>query len=103
MGQFLVPVAILGIGLIGQWLLGPKGKSTTAAPDSMPMLNSALRGQVIPVTFGANRIPAQVVWTNNFKAVRQKSSGKGGAKGGGSGGFGSAKGGGSAGVGYLYY
>jgi hypothetical protein len=93
----------LGVGLIGEWLLGPKGKSTTAAPDSMPMLNSALRGQVIPVTFGTNRVPAQIVWTNKFTAIRQKSSGKGGAKGGGSGGGGSAKGGGSAGVGYLYY
>jgi hypothetical protein len=103
MGTFVVPLAILGVGLIGEWLLGPKTGSTTAAPDGMPMLNSALRGQAIPVTFGANRVSAQVVWTKNFNAVRQQSSGKGGAKGGGSGGFGSAKGGGSAGVGYLYY
>lgn len=103
MAQFAVPLAILGVGLIGQWLLSPKGKSTTSAPDSMPMLNSALRGKVIPITFGANRVPAQVMWTKNFTATRQQSSGKGGAKGGGSGGFGSAKGGGSAGVGYLYY
>jgi polyisoprenoid-binding protein YceI len=101
-GAFTAPLIVFGIGLVGQWLMGPK-KSPTAAPDGMPMLNGALRGSTMPITFGSNRVSAQIVWSNNFRAVRQQSSGKGGAKGGGSGGMGSAKGGGSAGVGYMYF
>lgn len=69
----------------------------------MPQLNQALRGALIPVTFGSNRVYSQIVWTKNFKAVRQQSSGKGAAKGGGSGGFGAAKGGGAAGQSYEYF
>lgn len=96
MGQFALPLALLGVGVIGLMLIGPK-KSTTAAPDSMPKLNSAVRGTGIPVSFGTNKISSQVVWTKNFLATAQQASGKGG----GSGGFGSAKGG-DAGSGYNY-
>lgn len=92
---------MLGVGLIGMWLLGPK--SPTSKADSMPQLNNALRGKPISVTFGSNRVYGEIGWTKNFKAVRQKSSGKGGAKGGGSGGFGAAKGGGAAGQSYEYF
>lgn len=97
-----VPYLIVGaLGVAGSFLIGtPKGKQSQA--EDMPSINSALRGSPITVSFGANRISAQIVWTNKFKAVRQKSSGKGG-KGGGSGGMGAMKGGGAAGQSYLYY
>lgn len=106
MGQFAIPLAIIGVGMIGLGLLGPKGgKSTTtqAPPASAPALNSAVRGSPIYVSFGTNRIDAQIVWTNNFQAVRQTNQSQSG-KGGGSGGFGSAKGqSGSEAASYLYY
>src|SRR4051812_40749170 len=98
MGQFALPLIMLGVGVIGMMLIGPK-KSTTAKPDSMPKLNSATRGKGIPVSFGTNKLSSQVVWSKNYKATRQQGSGKG--KGGGSGGFGSAKGA-DAGTGYQY-
>lgn len=100
MGQFAVAAGVIGVGVIGLWLLGGK-KSTTSKPDSMPKLNSGLRGRTMPITFGTNKVEAQITWSKNWNPVRQKSSGKG--KGGGSGGFGSAKGGGSAGQNYIYY
>lgn len=102
MGQFAVPLAILGVGLIGEWLLGGT-KSSTSKPDSMPALNNAIRGTPVPITFGSNRVASQVTWTKNFKATRLKGGGKGGKGGGGSGGLGSAKGGGSAAAGYEYF
>jgi hypothetical protein len=98
---WLIGAGLLGVGLIGYWLVGGK-HSPTQPPDSVPSLNSSVRGKCMQVTFGSNRVYPEITWTNNFTAVRQQSSGKGGAKGGGSGGFGSAKGGGSAGQGYLY-
>lgn len=101
MAQAVPALIMLGVGLIGMWLMGPK-KSPTAKPDSMPQMNQALRGSPISVTFGSNRVYSQITWTNKFQAIRSKSSGKGGGKGGGSGGFGSAKGG-AAGQGYDYF
>lgn len=100
---WIIGGAILGIGLIGGWLLGSGGSSTKTRPDGMPQSNTAVRGSPFYVTFGANRVYPQVVWTKHFNAVRQQSSGKGGAKGGGSGGLGSMKGGGSAGQQYEYF
>lgn len=98
-----VPYLIIGaVGLIGEWLLGPKSKADKTQPGQMPSLNQALRGSPIFVTFGADRVSAQVTWTKNWQAVRQKGGGKG-AKGGGSGGMGSAKGGGAAGQSYNYF
>lgn len=99
---WIIGGALLGVGLIGEALLGG-GKSSTTRPDAMPQMNSAARGSPIYVTFGANRVYPQVTWTKNFNAVRQQSSGKGGGKGGGSGGMGSMKGGGSAGQQYEYF
>lgn len=94
MAQF-VPYLIIGaIGIIGEWLLGPKAARQN--PNQMPQLNQSLRGSPLYVTFGTNRVNAQVVWTKNWKAVKQG----GGKKGGGSGGLGSAKG--STGTGYTY-
>lgn len=98
---YIIGAALLGVGILGMWLLGPK-KSPTQEPDRMPSLNSSMRGSTIFVSFGTNKISAQIGWTNNFQAIRQSGSGKGGAKGGGSGGFGSMKGGGAAGQSYIY-
>jgi hypothetical protein len=97
MAQFAIPAAILGVAIIGYWLLAPE--SQTAKPDSMPDLNSSVRGKGVPVNFGTNKLSSQIGWVNNFRAVRQQS----GSKFGGSGGFGSMKGGGSTGTQYLYY
>lgn len=83
-------------------LFGSSKKAVSTAQGA-PTLNTAVRGADMSMTFGSNRVTAQVGWTNNFQAVRQKSSGKGGAKGGGSGGFGSMKGGASAPVNYEYF
>lgn len=79
-----VPYLVVGaIGIIGEWLIGPPKVNLNA----MPQINQSLRGSMIPVTFGTNRVSAQVVWQNNFRAAPY-----GGKKGGGSGGLGSAKG-----------
>jgi hypothetical protein len=90
-----VPYLVVGaVGLIGEWLIGP-GKSNKSP---MPQLNQSLRGSPIYVTFGTNRVDAQVVWTANWKAVR----GSGSKKGGGSGGLGSAKAGAQSGYTYFW-
>lgn len=96
---WLIGLGVLSVGVVGMMLMGHK--SSTAAPDRMPDLNSAIRGKPVPVTFGTNRVYPQITWTNNYNVVQQ-SGGKKGGKGGGSGGFGSAKGG-NTGAGYLYY
>ncbi len=96
MAQF-VPYLIVGaIGVIGQWLLAPKGSESN--PNQMPQLNQSLRGSPVYVTFGTNRVNAQVVWTKNWKVVK----GSGGKKGGGSGGGGAAKGGAAQGYSYFW-
>lgn len=95
MGQFAIPLAILGIGIIGEWLIGSPG--TKQNPNAMPQLNQSLRGSSMPVTFGTARVSAQVPWTKNWKAIK----GSGGKKGGGSGGLGAAKG--ASQNGYIYY
>lgn len=99
-----VPYLIVGaIGLVGEWLLGPKSSAASnTQPSTMPSVNQALRGTPLYISFGQVRVSAQITWTKNWKATRMKSGGKGGAKGGGSGGMGSAKGGGSAGASYTY-
>jgi hypothetical protein len=97
-----IGATLLGAGILGYWLLGPK-KSPTQPPDRMPALNQAMRGSTVNVSFGANKLSAQIGWNKNFNAIRQQSSGKGGGKGGGSGGFGSMKGGSaSAAQSYIY-
>lgn len=95
---WLIGLGVLAVGVVGMMLMGHK--STTSAPDRMPDLNTAIRGKPVPVTFGTNRVYAQVTWTNNYQAVSQ-SGGKKGGKGGGSGGGGAAKGG-NSGSGYIY-
>lgn len=94
---YIVAAALIGAGILGYWLLGPK-QSATGKPSTMPDLNSSMRGSVLGVSFGSNRITAQMGWQKNFAAIRQPASGKKG----GSGGFGSAKGGGSAAQSYIY-
>jgi hypothetical protein len=101
-GPWTLPLAILGVGIIGLWLVGGK-KSATAAPDRMPQLNSATRGQTIAVTFGTVGIMPQVTWTKNFNPVPNANGGKKGGKGGGSGGMGSAKGASQGSGQYEYY
>lgn len=92
---------MLGGGdLIGAWFMGQKQKNKTPA-QTAPALNQSLRGSPIFVTFGSNRVSAQVPWTANFKAKRA-GAGKS-AKGGGSGGAGAMKGGASAATSYDYF
>lgn len=102
MGQFVLPAVILGIGVLGYWLLGGQ-KSTTQKPDRMPALNVSMRGSPVFVTFGSNRISAQVPWSDNFKAVRNNGGGKFGSKSGGSGGLGAGKGASDGTGGYEYF
>lgn len=94
---WLIGLGALAIGVVGMMLIG--GKSTTAAPDRMPTLNSAIRGKPVSVTFGTNKVSPQITWTNNYQADPQNGGKKG--KSGGSGGMGSAKGG-NSGSGYIY-
>jgi hypothetical protein len=99
-----VPYLVVGaIGLIGEWLLGPKsGAQNSTQPSEMPSVTQALRGTPLFINFGQVRVSSQIIWTKNWKAVRQKGGGKGAAKGGGSGGGGSAKGASSGAYGYEY-
>lgn len=91
---------MLGSAVGGMFMGGPTTPGVN--PAAMPAINQSLRGSPMFITFGTNRVSSQLVWTKNWTAVRQKSGGKGAAKGGGSGGGGASKGGGSAGGTYDY-
>lgn len=89
--------------MVGAWLAGPQTGANKPGmdPAAMPMLNQALRGSPMFITFGTNRVSSQIVWSKNYKPIRHNSGGKGG-KGGGSGNMGSMKGGGSGAYYYTY-
>lgn len=76
------------------WLLTPRPNK----PDPVPPFNQALRGTPMPITFGCNRVNAQITWTYGFNAQPA-----GGGKFGGSAGMGAAKGGGGGMGGYNYF
>jgi hypothetical protein len=88
--------------MVGSWLYGLASPASEGGmvPNEMPMLNQALRGTPIFVTFGTNRVSAQIVWAKNWTATRKQAGGKG-KGGGGSGGGGAGKGG-AAGYNYDY-
>jgi hypothetical protein len=76
--------------LVGSWLFGAKPRDDQQVFDpgaeEMPRPNQALRGTTIPVGFGTNRWPSNVVWMKNWTVVRHESrESAGGGKGGGSG------------------
>jgi hypothetical protein len=75
--------------MIGSWIYSSqtKDKNNTADPAiaQAPKFNSAIRGMVIPVLFGTNRVAAQIPWQNNFQAIRSDGKSGGGGKFGGSG------------------
>ena len=90
--------------LVGSWLFGPKqnkNKIFDPGAQEMPRWNTALRGIIIPVLFGTNRVSCQVIWQHDYNAVRTESKQGGGGKLGGSGG---GKGGAQTGsISYEYY
>ena len=55
------------------FLFGSK-KTVLTPPAGVPTSNSGVRGAPIAVSFGTVRVDAQVTWTNDFRAVRQKTS-----------------------------
>jgi len=76
--------------LVGSWLFGAKPRDDQQIFDpgaqEMPRPNQALRGSTIPVGFGTNRWPSQIVWMKNWTVIRHESrESAGGGKGGGSG------------------
>lgn len=94
LGSFLGPVgAQIGgsVGwLLGSWLFGAKPRDDQQVLDpgaeEMPRPNQALRGTTMPVGFGTNRWPSNIVWMKNWTVIRHESrESAGGGKGGGSG------------------
>ncbi len=93
------------------WMVGSWGMMATmdtgndpidTGANEAPRFNTAVRGQQYPVLFGTNRVPGQILWQDNFEAIRSESEGGGGGgKFGGSGG-GKAPKTGSAGGSYTY-
>jgi hypothetical protein len=93
--------------LIGSWIFGGQSKKKNQIFDpgaqELPRPNQALRGTTMPVLFGTNRCPSQIVWQNNFQTIRSESkeSSGGGGKGGGSG-FGKSQKSKTTNVSYTY-
>jgi hypothetical protein len=83
--------------MVGGWLYNTLSTSNEGGmqPMDMPQFNRALRGTPIFVTFGANRVWAQIPWAKNWTPHEQEASGKGGGSGGG-------KGGAAGGASYTY-
>lgn len=79
--------------LVGSWVGSQfaEEKKENITPENMPKFNTAIRGAVMPVLFGTNRIAAQIAWQGGFQAIRNADSG-GAGKSGGSGGTGGGKG-----------
>ena len=75
--------------LVGSWLFGPKqakNKIFDPGAEEMPRFNTALRGVTIPILFGTNRVPSQIVWQHDYTVTRNETGGGGGGgKFGGSG------------------
>ena len=81
--EYVAPVAgAIGGFIVGGpegaavgWALGsvlfpfPVGEGSIGDP-SKPSFNQALRGSPVYVSYGTNRIDAQIVWTKNFTSVR---------------------------------
>lgn len=90
--------------LVGSWLFGPKADRDNQIFDpgaqEMPRVNQALRGVTIPVMFGTNRVPSNIVWQKNFTTIRNETENSGG--GGKGGGSGLGKGGASGGTTVTY-
>lgn len=74
----------------GSWIGGAlapeKEQVTDFKADAFPPFNTAMRGSVIPVLFGTNRVQAQIAWQGGYTVTRNEESTGDGGKGGGSGG-----------------
>lgn len=98
---FVIPIAGAFIGgqifgqigasvgwLIGSWLYNSMTQQGNDIIDpgaqEMPRFNTAVRGTILPVLFGTNRVPSQIVWQHDFTTIRNETDGGGGGKGGGS-------------------
>lgn len=68
-----VQLAILVVSVAATMLLTPSNKQK---PEKQTQ-NTSLRGQIMPVTFGTNRVGANIVWLKNFSYVMKKSKSKG--------------------------
>jgi hypothetical protein len=76
--------------MVGSWLYSRSNQQKNEVFDpgaqEMPRFNQALRGATLPVLFGTNRVPSNIVWTKNFTTIRKETdAGGGGGKFGGSG------------------
>jgi hypothetical protein len=92
--------------MVGSWLYSRSNQQKNEVFDpgaqEMPRFNQALRGATLPVLFGTNRVPSNIVWTKNFTTIRKETdAGGGGGKFGGSG-FGSKTPAGGGEVTYEY-
>jgi hypothetical protein len=74
----------------GSWIGGAvapeKEQVTEFKAEAFPPFNTAMRGNVIPVLFGTNRVSAQIAWQGGYSVTRNEESTGDGGKGGGSGG-----------------
>lgn len=76
--------------MVGSWAMMAtmdlKNDPLDTGANEAPRFNTAVRGAVVPILFGTNRVPAQIVWQTNFETIRTETNGGGGGKLGGSGG-----------------
>jgi hypothetical protein len=84
-----VSVGVSVAMLVGSWLYSRSNQQKNdvfdAGAQEMPRFNQALRGSTMPVLFGTNRVPSNIVWTKNFRTIRNETEQGGGGKFGGSG------------------
>lgn len=76
--------------LVGSWAMMAsmdfKNDPIDPGAHEAPRFNTAVRGAHIPILFGTNRVPAQIIWQANFETIRKETAaGGGGGKSGGSG------------------
>jgi hypothetical protein len=84
---FFTPLTWFAIGwMIGSWLFAPSPERVVIDPGKaeMPIINNAVRGKIVQVSIGTVKIASNIIWTNNFVTVKNKTKSGGGGKFGGS-------------------